>query len=173
MTLKKSKTPSPKASRPHMPGYGLPKGTKGLLPWKWADDRLKKSHNYWIATTRPDGRPHLMVVWGLWMDGAFYFSTGSRSRKAQNLARNSHCVIASERADQAVIVEGVASVVPDVALRRWFLTETERKYKFDMSGFAEDILNLKEPIYAVRPSVVFGLDEKKSLNAATRWQFGN
>jgi hypothetical protein len=32
-----------------MPGYGLPKGSSGLLPWKWAEQRLKKSHNYWIA----------------------------------------------------------------------------------------------------------------------------
>ena len=154
-----------------MPGYGLPKGTKGLLPWKWAEDRLKKSHNYWIATTRPDGRAHLMVVWGMWKDGEFLFSTGSQSRKAKNLAHNARCVIANDCADQAVIIEGVASVVPDVALRRWFLKETERKYKFDMSSMTEDVLNLKEPIYAVRPSVVFGLDEKKSLNAATRWQF--
>jgi len=154
-----------------MPGYGLPKGSKGLLSWKWAEGQLKKSHNYWIATTRPDGRAHLMVVWGMWKDGEFLFSTGSQSRKAKNLAHNSRCVIATDRADQAVIVEGVASVVPDVALRRWFLKEAERKYKFDMSSMTEDVLNLKEPIYAVRPSVVFGLDEKKSLNAATRWMF--
>jgi hypothetical protein len=40
-----------------------------------------------------------------------------------------------------------------------------------MSAYAEDILNLKEPIYAVRPTVAFGLNEKKSLNAATRWRF--
>jgi len=52
----------PKASRPHMPGYGLPKGNKGLLPWKWADDRLKKSHNYWITTVKPGGSPHPMIV---------------------------------------------------------------------------------------------------------------
>ena len=40
----------PKASRPHAPGYGLPAGNKGLLPWSWAEQRLKKSHNYWITT---------------------------------------------------------------------------------------------------------------------------
>jgi hypothetical protein len=41
----KKKSAPPKASRPFMPGYGLAKGTKGLLPWKWADEGLKKSHN--------------------------------------------------------------------------------------------------------------------------------
>jgi uncharacterized pyridoxamine 5'-phosphate oxidase family protein len=165
------KKSSPKATRPHMPGYGLPKGTKGLLLWKWAEDRLKKSHNIWIATVRPDGRPHLMIVWGLWLEGKFYFSTGRESRKAKNLLANSNCVIATEKADQAVIVEGIAEEERDVELRRKFLRLCERKYDFDMSSFEEPVLSLKEPIYVVRPKVIFGLDEKKSLNAATRWRF--
>jgi len=165
------KVAAPKASRPHMPGYGLPKGTKGLLPWKWAEDRLKKSHNYWIATVRSDGRPHLMVIWALWTDGVLYFSTGRQSRKAHNLAAQPYCVIGTEKADQAVVMEGIAKEEPDRAVRRQMLVLYERKYKFDMSSMKEDILNLKEPIYAVRPAVVFGLSEKNSLNSATRWKF--
>ena len=63
----------------HMPGYGLPTDNKGLLPWSWADQRLKKSHNYWITTVRPNGSlhnvsPHTMLVWALWQDGRFLFS---------------------------------------------------------------------------------------------------
>lgn len=112
-----------------------------------------------------------MVVWGLWMDGGFYFSTGRESRKAKNLKENSRCIVATEQANQAVIVEGVAEEVMDVPVRRRFLPIYERKYKFDMSSMAEDILSLKEPIYLVRPAVVFGLDEKKSLSSATRWKF--
>lgn len=167
----KGRESQPKADRPHMPGYGLPKGKKGLLPWTWALQRLKKSHNYWVATTRPDGRPHVMLVWGLWSDGVFYFSTGRQSRKAQNLTKNSNCVIGTENAGEAVVVEGVAREVPDVSLRRKFIAACERKYKFDMSSFEGDILNLKEPIYAVQPSLAFGLHEKKTLNSATRWHF--
>lgn len=161
---------SPKASRPHMPGYGLPEGIKGLLPWKWAEERLKESHNYWVATARPDGRPHVMIVWGLWLDGVFYFSSGRQSRKAKNLTENPHCVIATEHAEAAVIVEGVTEEVLDVAFRRKFIRIYERKYKFDMSGFEKDMLNLKEPVYGVRPRAVFGLDEKKTLNTATWWK---
>lgn len=161
----------PKASRPNMPGYGLPKGAKGLLPWSWAQQRLEKSHNYWITTVKPDRSPHTMVVWGLWLDGRFLFSTGRQSRKARNLEKNERCVVCTEHTDQAVIVEGVAEDTTDVALRRAFLKRYERKYAFDMSGFEADILSLKEPVYAVHPLVVFGLDEKKFLNAATRWRF--
>jgi len=141
------------------------------MPWKWAEDRLKKSHNYWIATTRPDGRPHLMVIWGLWIDGAFYFSTGSQSRKAANLAKNPHCVIGTDRAEEAVVVEGVAELEMSVPMRRKVLDLIERKYAYDMSAFEEPVLSLKEPIFVVRPTVAFGLDEEKSMSALTRWKF--
>src|SRR5262249_4818953 len=154
-------------TRPLMPGYGLPKGQKGLLPWKWAEDRLRKSHNYWIATVRPDGRPHLMVVWALWLDGVLYFSTGSESRKTKNLDANPKCVMGTDRAEQAVVVEGVASRFTDKNLLRKILSLYERKYDYDMSAFEEGVLSLREPIFAVQPSVIFGLDEKKSLPSAT------
>ncbi len=45
------KPASPTAERPHMPGYGLSTSGRGLLPWKWARDRLTRSHNYWMVTT--------------------------------------------------------------------------------------------------------------------------
>jgi hypothetical protein len=169
----KKKTPAKiksKASRPYMPGYGLPAGSKGLLPWKWADERLKKSHNYWINTVKPDGSPHTMVVWGLWQDGRLLFSTGSKSRKARNLAQNSNCVVCTEHAHEAVIVEGVADIA-DVAARRKFLPTYERKYKFDMGGMKQDILSMKEPVFAVGPRLVFGLWEKDFVGKSTRWTF--
>src|SRR4030042_4304618 len=65
------------ASRPDMPEYGLLDAGqgRGLLPWEWAQERLEKSHNYWVATTRPDSRPHATAVWGIWWQNAFWFST--------------------------------------------------------------------------------------------------
>jgi Pyridoxamine 5'-phosphate oxidase len=160
----------PKATRPHMPGYGLPTGDKGLLPWSWADQRLKKSHNYWISTVKPDGSPHTMVVWALWQDGRLLFSTGSKSRKARNLAQNANCVVCTELANEAVILEGIAEIA-DVAARQKFLPTYERKYKFDMGGMKKDILSMKEPVFAVRPRVVFGLWEKDFIGKSTRWKF--
>ncbi len=158
-----------------MPGYGLPAGDKGLLPWNWAEQRLKNSHNYWITTIKPGGSPHhvsphTMVVWGLWQDGRFLFSTGSKSRKARNLAQNDNCVVCTEHAQEAVIVEGTAEVA-DVPARRKFLPVYERKYKFDMSAMKQDILSMKEPVFAVRPRVVFGLWEKHFVGKSTRWKF--
>jgi hypothetical protein len=154
-----------------MPGYGLPEGTEGLMPWSWAERRLIESHNYWIGTTRPDGRPHLMVIWGLWLDGALYFSTGSHSRKAANLSVNPHCVIGTEHAEQAVVLEGVAEKVADTTLLKSVLSLYQRKYDYDMSSMEADILASKEPVFVVRPTVAFGLDEKATLTTATRWHF--
>jgi len=164
------KKAEPKVGRPHMPGYGVPESSKGLLPWSWAKQRLKKSHNYLISTVRPDGSPHTMVVWGLWQDGRLLFSTGGKSQKARNLGRNPNCIVCTEQANEAVIVEGVAEIA-DVSARRKFLETYTRKYKFDMSSMEEDILSMKEPVFAVGPKKAFGLYEKHFQGKSTRWQF--
>jgi hypothetical protein len=170
MKKKSSRQTKPKSSRPHIPGYGLPEGSKGLLPWSWAEQRLKKSHNYWITTVRPDGSPHTMVVWGLWQDRRLLFSTGSKTRKARNLATKANCIVCTEHAHEAVILEGVAEIA-DVAARRKFLSAYERKYEWDMSAMKDGILSMKEPVFAVRPRVVFGLWEKYFQGKSTRWRF--
>jgi Pyridoxamine 5'-phosphate oxidase len=167
---KERKKADPKSSRPEILGYGMPKSKKGLLPWRWAEQRLRKSHNYWITTVKPDGSPHTMVVWGLWLDGAFLFSTGSQSRKAKNLAENPRCVVCTEKANEAIVVEGVAEIA-EVPVRRVFLKKYKPKYNFDMAGMEMDILSMKEPVFAIRPRLAFGLYEKKFIESATRWKF--
>jgi nitroimidazol reductase NimA-like FMN-containing flavoprotein (pyridoxamine 5'-phosphate oxidase superfamily) len=154
----------PSVSRPQFRGYGIPESSKGLLTWRWAQQRLEKSHNYIISTVRPDGSPHTMVIWGLWMDGAFLFSTGQQSRKARNLATNPRCTLTTDNIAEAVIVEGEASLLSDSSMKRAFAQKYQRKYKWDMSDF-------KEPLYQVRPRVAFGLYEKKFQDSATRWTF--
>jgi len=148
-----------------MPGYGLPRSRKGLLPWEWAERRLARSHNYWVITVRPDGRPHAMPVWGVWLDGAFYFSSGRASRKTRNLARNRRCIVCSEEADQAVIVEGRASEIRSAGPIARVAQPYNAKYK-PWTLDAERGL-----IYAVRPRVVLAMYEKGFPNAATRWRF--
>jgi hypothetical protein len=145
-----------------MPGYGLPRSRKGLLPWAWAERRLVRSHNYWLISVRPDGRPHAMPVWGV--DGAFYFSSGRQSRKTRNLARNRRCIVCSEAADQAVIVEGHAREVQGPRLIARLGPPYRAKYKWTLDPATG-------PIFAVRPRVAFAMDEKNFPDAATRWRF--
>ena len=86
-------------------------------------------------------------------------------------SREQHCVIGTEQAHEAVVVEGVAEKLRDVEHLKELLSLYQRKYDYDMSTMQEDILALREPIFAVRPSVAFGLEEKTSLQNATRWRF--
>ena len=159
-----SKGKEPKATRPHMPGYGITEKKNGMFPWKWAVDRLGKTKQYWIATTRPDGSPHVMVIWGLWLEDEFWFSTGRKSRKARNLEANPRCVICSDNSAEAVIVEGEVETVEDASILKKVFAAYQKKYKMDVSGMGE-------PMFRVRPRVVFGLFEKKFGQTATRWLF--
>jgi nitroimidazol reductase NimA-like FMN-containing flavoprotein (pyridoxamine 5'-phosphate oxidase superfamily) len=157
--------PAPRATRPHMPGYGIAaaEAGQGLLPWDWAVERLSKGYTYWLCTTRPDGRPHAMPIWGIWLDDAFLFSTGRQSRKARNLQANPCCVVGVEVESDSVVVEGTAEEVEDQQLLQKFAKNYQAKYEWDMEGF-------EEPVFAVRPSVVFGLTLDLVENA-TRWTF--
>jgi general stress protein 26 len=147
-----------------MPGYGMPTGTKGLLPWTWAEERLRKSHNYYLMTVRPDATPHAMPIWGIWVDHRFYFSTGTTSVKARNLAKNSSCVICTEKAAEAVVVEGTATAIDSPERIAALSPNYTKKYK----GYALD--PKMGPIFEVRPKVAFGLSEQK-FKSTTRWTF--
>jgi nitroimidazol reductase NimA-like FMN-containing flavoprotein (pyridoxamine 5'-phosphate oxidase superfamily) len=156
---------APRAERPDIPDYGIQKSRKGLLPWSWAEQRLKKSHIYWLITTYPDGRPHAMPIWGIWVDSAFYFSTSRDSRKAHNLRKDPRCIVSNEHAHEAVIVHGRAEEVTDLARIRELGPPYYRKYKpwkLDPAMGA---------IFVVRPTLALGMCERRFATAATRWKF--
>jgi Pyridoxamine 5'-phosphate oxidase len=161
--LKQSAT-EPRTERPHISGYGISKSKTGMLPWKWAVKMLTESREYWMVTVRPDGRPHAMIIWGLWFNGAFWFGTGSETQKARNLAKNPNCIVGTQNAAEAVILEGMAELVTDADTRRQLEPESQRKY--GMSGG-----DGSEPLYRVRPRRAFGLVEKTFPKTATRWSF--
>ena len=156
---------APRADRPHLPGYGVrePKAEHDLLPWQWAEERLVESRNYWVATARPNGRPHLMPVWGVWHGAALWFSTGAESVKARNLAADPRCSISTERGDEAVIVEGRVERVGPARLEAVYAAY-RAKYEWPVDG---------ETLYVVRPEVAFGFVEHADQFAATatRWRF--
>ena len=159
-----------KTSRPHMPGYGIlaPDAGTGLLPWSWAEERLTKARNYFVATTHPDGRPHVMPVWGVWLDDSFFFSTGPNSVKAWNLKANSRCVVCPEGGGQAVVLEGTAELETDRNVLERFVVVYKEKYDWQ--------IDLADPNYSgiwrVDPRTVFAFNETDDfVGSATRWTF--
>jgi PPOX class probable F420-dependent enzyme len=147
-----------------MPGYGISESLEGALPWSWAEERLRDTHNYWVSTVRPDGRPHAMPVWAVWHEGLIYFSTAKTSVKARNLYANPRCIVTTENANEAVIVEGEASVIDNPAVLQPVWDAYKAKYDWSLQG---------EPMFTLRPRVAFAFIETADefSTAATRWTF--
>jgi hypothetical protein len=164
MSQRKRSDKAPRTERPQIPDYGISKTKAGILPWKWAVKKLSQSREYWMMTVRADGRPHAMIIWGLWFDGAFWFGTGGKTQKARNLAKNPNCIVGTQNAAEAVILEGVAERINDVGVLKKLAPISLRKY--GMSGS-----DGSEPVYRVRPTRVFGFIEKTFPKTATRWTF--
>jgi nitroimidazol reductase NimA-like FMN-containing flavoprotein (pyridoxamine 5'-phosphate oxidase superfamily) len=106
-----------------------PKETKNLdiygdppLEWDRVVSALNKirdlevadsASHYWIGTTRSDGRPHLAGVGLVWDDGRFYLSTGARTQKGKNLARDPRCTVSIAAPGIDIVAEGEAKIVRD------------------------------------------------------------
>lgn len=160
---------SPKASRPFAPGYGIvgAEDGAGLLKWAWVARKMNACRTFWLATINAgtgasQPRPHVMPVWGVWLDDAFFFSTGRKSRKGQNLAANPACTVTNDEGDEAIILEGEARQVDSKATLERIAAVYKKKYKMDPRG-------MNEPIFEVRPKKVFGFIEKSFPKSATRW----
>jgi Pyridoxamine 5'-phosphate oxidase len=99
-------------------------GTPGL-DWARIEARLDEGltqapetggpnrHTCWLATINRDGSPHVTGVGALWVDGAFWFETGDRTRKAKNLARDPRCTLSVATHDFDLMVDGEARKVTD------------------------------------------------------------
>jgi nitroimidazol reductase NimA-like FMN-containing flavoprotein (pyridoxamine 5'-phosphate oxidase superfamily) len=161
----------PVATRPYMPGYGtLPAAEgSGLLPWSWAEERLIRSHDFWLATVTPQGAPHLMPVWAVWQDGGLWFSSGNGSRKARNLSGEPRCTLSTDNPVEPVVVAGRARRVTDPSDLAGMLAAENAKYGTDYG------LDMVDPasnsVYSLRPEWVFALDSTDFTGSPTRFTF--
>ena len=155
-----------------MPGYGTePAGPDGmrLLPWSWPEQRLASSHDYWVATRWPDGRPHVMPVWGVWLEGALWFSSSLGSRKARNLAADPRCAATTDNAQEPVVIEGAVERVTDGEEIAAMVASVNAKYAVSYGvDFYDPAVNAT---FRLAPSWAFGLVEADFTGSPTRWRF--
>jgi Pyridoxamine 5'-phosphate oxidase len=90
------------------------------LPWSrprdiLAGDASTPGLTFFVATVRPDGRPHSAGVGAAWVDGALYFTSGPGTRKARNLAANPACSVSVRLPGIDVVLDGTAHRVTDSA----------------------------------------------------------
>jgi hypothetical protein len=88
---------------------------KGFSPdLERATARLYREHIIWLATTRPEGRPHLVPIWHVWHQGKIYISTGGDSVKMRNIRHQPHVALSLPDAMDVVLVEGIARPAPEL-----------------------------------------------------------
>jgi hypothetical protein len=151
------------------------------LPWSRALEQLEAGSGrstYWLATTRPDGRPHLAGVGALWVDGTLYFTSGLGTRKSRNLRDNPNCVVSVSLPGLDLVIEGTVARVTDEA------TLARLAERYAAQGWPATVADgaLTAPysapsagpppwhLYALTPMTAFGVATAEP-NGATRWRF--
>ncbi|HOD05201.1 MAG TPA: pyridoxamine 5'-phosphate oxidase family protein [Anaerolineaceae bacterium] len=103
---------SPRVTRPHFPAGYLEAPTT-LLQWEQVWPRLAEAQNYWLCSVRPDGRPHVIPKWAVWVDDKIYFDGSPQTRHARNIALNPQVALHLESGSEVVIVEGTCRELPN------------------------------------------------------------
>jgi nitroimidazol reductase NimA-like FMN-containing flavoprotein (pyridoxamine 5'-phosphate oxidase superfamily) len=127
----------PKVERLDIPKeYGDP---KKLLTWEEVRSKLEKERTYWVASVRPDGRPHVIPKDGVWIDDTWYYGGMPTTVHHRNLRTNPAVAMHIGGETDAVIVEGSAqNVVPPRELAQKLADITNEKYKhYGMENTAE------------------------------------
>jgi hypothetical protein len=140
MTDTTAPSPEPVVDRPRIPAaYGVPRNTKGLLPWSHVESRLTEAKVYWIATTAPNGRPRVRPVDGLYVDGAIFVGGSPETRWIRDIEANPHVAIHLDGVNDVVIVEGV-------------LEHLENGASPELARRLAAASNAKFPEYGMKPS---------------------
>ena len=152
------------------------------IPWSRALEALesaeRRNETSFLATTRPDGRPHLAGVGAVWDDGKVYFVSGAGTRKSRNVAQNPNCAVSMSMPGIDLVIEGVAErVTDDATLQRlakryadggWPATVKDGAFTHEYS--APSAGPPPWDLYAVTPTTVFGVLAAEP-GGATRWRF--
>jgi Pyridoxamine 5'-phosphate oxidase len=142
--------------------YGTP---SRVLAWDAVEGKLASAERYWLATTCPDGRPHVVPVDGLWVDGAWYFGGHPSTVYQRNLRHSREVVVHLEDANAAVIAEGTVELVQAPAdLARRLSDASKEKY-----GYGQPASTYQSGVWRLRPRRVLAWDNLPE--DATRFTF--
>ncbi len=91
------------------------------LPWSRPRDILVKDTpeadlTFFVATVRPDGRPHSAGVGAVWVDDALYFTSGPGTLKSRNLAANPACSVSVRLPGIDLVLEGEANRITEASV---------------------------------------------------------
>jgi hypothetical protein len=160
--------------------------------WAVARERLEnpeKPRTYWLATVRPDGRPHLMPVIAFWFDDALHLVVRKATRKGRNLLADGRCAIGTSSLKLPsldIIAEGRAEALDDEdAVRR--IADHLNSNGWELEARGTEVVGPHAPtagpppyrIFRMVPTRVFGLPgmhgmdqvDQSEFLTPTRWDF--
>ena len=106
--------------------YGSP---KKILSWSDVSKELEDAPVYWVASVRPDGRPHVIPRDGVWVDDAWYYGGSDESVHNRNIQSNPELSMHIGDGMKAIIVEGNAEKsTPEREVAERMAEQHNRKY---------------------------------------------
>jgi hypothetical protein len=142
----------------------------GFIPWSKVDLPLRALRSIWLATTRPDGRPHAMPLWFWWDGRDVYFTTRDDTQKARNLAVQSWAIAHAGDGDDVIILEGSVEKVGDRVDQERVDAAYRAKYVDPHSGAQATIFNERDALYRLRVRHVMTW-EYGVIGTRTDWRF--
>jgi len=135
----------------------------------------------WLTTLNADGSPHVTSVGAIWHDGSYWFQTGDRTHKAENVARDPRCTVSVATKGFDVMVAGDARRVTDpkvVAKIAGLWAKSGWPVEPDGSGTGItapfNAPALGPPpwhVYEVTPRTATAVGTDEAAPGSTRWKF--
>ena len=99
--------------RPDIPeSYGISTEEDGLLEWEDVSSSLAAASTYWVATSRANGLPHLIPIWGGWAHERLHIEGGDDTLWHRNLTRSDAVSVGADHEGMQMIIYGKAHLGP-------------------------------------------------------------
>ena len=121
---------TPKITRPKFP-KGYVDNLVSYVDWDWVAAQLTESRHYWLSSVRPNGKPHIVPRWAVYVDGKIYYDGSPETRHARNIETNPNICVNLESGSEVIMLEGTSRAAdkPSPELAKRLSTEYKRKYK--------------------------------------------
>jgi len=127
----------PKVTRPILP-KGYVDHPISEVTWEYVEERLTRSVNYWICSTRPNGHPHVIPRWGVVVEGKFYYDGSPETRHAKNILRNPNVTLHLESGSEAVILDGTSEPAGKPSAKLAKRLSQAYKVKYAKEGYSPE-----------------------------------
>jgi hypothetical protein len=119
-----------KITRPKFPKGYVDKPVS-FVTWDWVAAQLAESKNYWLCSVRPNGRPHVVPRWAVYVDGKIYYDGSPETRHSRNIKLSPNIAVHLENGTQPIILYGISvpSEKPSPELGKKLSQAYKEKYK--------------------------------------------